>query len=74
MKALLANALQSCVIRGRGPSITAAMKRFRWGSEAACITTVVCKIHYCRPVQQALWEPFPESLSEKLDLTDLSKI
>jgi hypothetical protein len=38
MKAMPANALQSCEIRGRGPSVTAAMKRFGWGSEAACIT------------------------------------
>jgi hypothetical protein len=42
VKALPANALQSCGIRGRGPSITAALKRFGWGAEAACITTVVC--------------------------------
>jgi hypothetical protein len=41
VKPLQANALQACVIRGRGPSVGAALKRFGWGSEAACITAVV---------------------------------
>jgi hypothetical protein len=41
VKALPANALQACVIRGRGPSVAAALKRFGWGAEAACITAVV---------------------------------
>jgi hypothetical protein len=42
LKAQPANALQICGIRGRGPSITADLKRFGWGAEAACITTMVC--------------------------------
>ena len=87
MKAMPANALQSCVIRGRGPSVTAAMKRFGWGSEAACITAVVCleegKIKGTRFEVRGSLGVVSQNLAKlqrgamrravKLDLTDLSK-
>jgi hypothetical protein len=86
VKALPANALQSCVIRGRGPSVTAALKRFGWGSEAACITTVVCleqgKIKGTRYEVRGSLGTINQNLAKlqrgetlrkvKLDLTDLS--
>jgi hypothetical protein len=86
MKALAANALQSCVIRRQGPSVTAAMKRFRWGSETACITAVVCekgKIKGTRFEVRGSLGIVNKNLAKlqigelrrsvKLDLTDLSK-
>jgi hypothetical protein len=85
VKALPANALQSCVIRGRGPSVT--MKRFGWGSEPACITTVVSlergKIKGTRYEVRGSLGTINQNLAKlqrremrrsvKLDLTDLSR-